>query len=289
MAQSNSVHNICGLQVHFGRQPFGPQFSLMSKVIAAIRSPANALLESPTGTGKTLALLAASLAAQHFYRQQQEAAKAVNLAIRHIEKLSSGALKGVPGMDCTPLALLPENEPPTIYFFSRTHSQLSQVVREYGKLNAYTQERGAALAGPNKDLLRELVDQVLSGPSGEHLNARLTLLQLPQGVSPVDVISSLAEIACAPRLPPPSMSLLASRSRACINDDALAGELGKLRLAEGSGQSATRKKRKSGGAGSGLTSLQAQGQLSGRGVDDACVALMAARMCRQVQHCRTCV
>lgn len=52
-----------------GRKPFAPQLALMSKLLMGVQRRENCLLESPTGTGKTLALLSAALAWQ---RQQRE-------------------------------------------------------------------------------------------------------------------------------------------------------------------------------------------------------------------------
>ena len=55
-----------GVTVHFprGLTPHVPQKITMSKVIAALRQRQNALIESPTGTGKSLSLLCSALAWQ---------------------------------------------------------------------------------------------------------------------------------------------------------------------------------------------------------------------------------
>ena len=50
------------LDVHFPFKPYQCQIEYMTKVIRALNNGENALLESPTGTGKTLSLLCASLA-----------------------------------------------------------------------------------------------------------------------------------------------------------------------------------------------------------------------------------
>ena len=53
---------IDGNTVYFPFTPYDCQTSYMQQVIKACSSQQNALLESPTGTGKTLSLLCASLA-----------------------------------------------------------------------------------------------------------------------------------------------------------------------------------------------------------------------------------
>ena len=54
--------NIGGLSVYFPFKPYDCQENYMSGVIKALEEGDNALLESPTGTGKTLCLLCSTLA-----------------------------------------------------------------------------------------------------------------------------------------------------------------------------------------------------------------------------------
>ncbi len=82
-----------GLEVHFPFKPYQCQVDFMNRVVKALQNSENALLESPTGTGKTLSLLCASIA-----------------WLRHERELLDKNLK---------------HDLPKIIYTSRTHSQLS--------------------------------------------------------------------------------------------------------------------------------------------------------------------
>jgi Rad3-related DNA helicase len=86
-----------GVAVRFPfKDPHPAQRLLMSATVTALQSQKHALLESPTGTGKTIALLSAML----------------------------GYFEAEPGFA-------------RIYYTSRTHSQLAQVVRELKRLSYF--------------------------------------------------------------------------------------------------------------------------------------------------------
>lgn len=53
---------ISGIPVTFPFEPYELQKDYMSKVIECLENGTNGVLESPTGTGKTLSLLCSSLA-----------------------------------------------------------------------------------------------------------------------------------------------------------------------------------------------------------------------------------
>mmetsp|Transcript_5975 Transcript_5975/g.14402 ORF Transcript_5975/g.14402 Transcript_5975/m.14402 type:complete len:232 (+) Transcript_5975:1359-2054(+) len=102
-------YTIAGVKVPFPLRAYPCQISLMERVISAASRGENALLESPTGTGKTLALLASSIAWMNSCRSQGQSAK---------EPL----LRGDSDRKNTPCH--------RIIYATRTHSQIAQVVGE---------------------------------------------------------------------------------------------------------------------------------------------------------------
>jgi regulator of telomere elongation helicase 1 len=93
---------IHGVEIFFPYQPYDCQIAYMVSVIETLMGKKNALLQSPTGTGKTLCLLCAALGFLKYYRDR-------------VQK--------------NPQLLDTEGNIKIIYC-SRTHSQLKQVVKE---------------------------------------------------------------------------------------------------------------------------------------------------------------
>ncbi|GFE53474.1 DNA repair protein [Babesia ovis] len=136
-----SVQIIDGVEVRFPYAPYQSQTVFMETVIKAVKNGKNALLESPTGTGKTLSLICSTLACIWHTRFKDDATFKIK------ETVSSGDLclldtiadlrnsiklgaktakpKGTPRMN--------------IIYASRTHSQLKQVIRE-AKKTSYANE-----------------------------------------------------------------------------------------------------------------------------------------------------
>lgn len=120
---------LSGVRVHFPFKPYKCQETYMQAVMNALLKSENALLESPTGTGKTLCLLCATLAWQ---RQQARLLKDAAVALRSSTTSDVNVM-----MTSSSQSIHPDVAPqkaafgvPTIIYASRTHSQLSQVVRE---------------------------------------------------------------------------------------------------------------------------------------------------------------
>jgi hypothetical protein len=210
---ADNRYRVGGVDVHFpvGRRPFASQFALMSKAMAALTGGQNALLESPTGTGKTLALLCATLGYQARARQ----AHAVEAALAKLQPAAGGGGKkgGAPGASgsggnaggaaaaassaAPPAARssvppaagapaastssasaaapppaagpTPSPSPPRIYFASRTHSQLAQVVRELKRCGAYVDRYGAANSAIADAVLDALARSGAGGPPAKGL------------------------------------------------------------------------------------------------------------------------
>lgn len=101
-----------GIPVEFPyQQPYQAQVALMAKAMTGFKKQENAILESPTGTGKSLALLSSSLAFQKYWKQSQS--------------------NSDPSLDVS------KSEHPKhmkIWYTSRTHTQLAQLVKELRKL-----------------------------------------------------------------------------------------------------------------------------------------------------------
>ncbi|GLT52921.1 hypothetical protein SLA2020_262300 [Shorea laevis] len=125
------AYNIRGINVDFPFEAYDCQLVYMEKVIQSLQEKCNALLESPTGTGKTLCLLCATLAwrkslggfstgmsvrsSQNEGRSSQnEVRSSQNEGSESDVKLSQSARSNLPA----------------IIYTSRTHSQIRQVIQE---------------------------------------------------------------------------------------------------------------------------------------------------------------
>ncbi|XP_070328512.1 regulator of telomere elongation helicase 1 isoform X2 [Odocoileus virginianus] len=117
-----------GVTVDFPFQPYKCQEEYMSKVLECLQKKVNGILESPTGTGKTLCLLCSTLAWREHLRDAVSA--------RRIAERASGEL--FPDRTLASWGnAIPEGDVPGCYtdipkiiYASRTHSQLTQVISE---------------------------------------------------------------------------------------------------------------------------------------------------------------
>ncbi|KAL1452948.1 hypothetical protein WDU94_007130 [Cyamophila willieti] len=115
---------ICGIPVKFPYEPYDLQKEYMSKVIECLQTGKNGLLESPTGTGKTLCLLCATLAWQM--------AKKASIQAQRLGFNAESSLEFITG-DNNTTKWEDKFRAPRALYSSRTHSQLNQVLRELQK------------------------------------------------------------------------------------------------------------------------------------------------------------
>uniref|UniRef100_A0A5F8G6B0 Regulator of telomere elongation helicase 1 n=1 Tax=Monodelphis domestica TaxID=13616 RepID=A0A5F8G6B0_MONDO len=125
---------ISGVTVDFPFQPYKCQEDYMTKVLECLQKKVNGVLESPTGTGKTLCLLCTTLAwREHFKdtitaRKIAERMQGVELfPDRPMSSWGNAATDG----DTTGITFPSYyTDIPKIIYASRTHSQLTQVISE---------------------------------------------------------------------------------------------------------------------------------------------------------------
>jgi len=156
--------SIAGVPVDFPKEPYDVQTKFMSCTINALKSGQNALLESPTGTGKTLCLLCATLAWQqqelkdrrfkeeervgsggglgsslaysdgpNITAEQQQLAIQSSLQFDDPTRQMGNGLAQGSGQGSAAV----KTRPTVIIYASRTHTQLKQVVREL-RATSYT-------------------------------------------------------------------------------------------------------------------------------------------------------
>ncbi|XP_069892833.1 regulator of telomere elongation helicase 1-like isoform X2 [Dipodomys merriami] len=118
-----------GVTVDFPFEPYQCQQEYMTKVLECLQKKVNGILESPTGTGKTLCLLCTTLAWREHLRDAISARKISERVqgdlLLHQQFSSWGNTTAAAGdtIDCYA-------DIPKIIYASRTHSQLTQVISE---------------------------------------------------------------------------------------------------------------------------------------------------------------
>ncbi|KAF3450771.1 hypothetical protein FNV43_RR06860 [Rhamnella rubrinervis] len=103
------TYTIRGIDVDFPFEAYDSQLVYMDKVIQSLQNKCNALLESPTGTGKTLCLLCATLA-----WRKSLGYFSTGMSVESSQHSSQSSTTKLP----------------TIIYASRTHSQIRQVIQE---------------------------------------------------------------------------------------------------------------------------------------------------------------
>uniref|UniRef100_A0A8C3JB87 Regulator of telomere elongation helicase 1 n=1 Tax=Calidris pygmaea TaxID=425635 RepID=A0A8C3JB87_9CHAR len=118
-----------GITVDFPFQPYACQEAYMAKVLECLQRKVNGILESPTGTGKTLCLLCSTLAWREHFKDTISARK-IAQRMNGVELFPERPMSSW-GNAATD-ADIPTyyTDIPKIIYASRTHSQLTQVINE---------------------------------------------------------------------------------------------------------------------------------------------------------------
>ncbi|XP_074144969.1 regulator of telomere elongation helicase 1 isoform X3 [Sminthopsis crassicaudata] len=118
-----------GVTVDFPFQPYKCQEDYMAKVLECLQKKVNGILESPTGTGKTLCLLCTTLAWREHFKDTITARK-ITERMQGVELFPDRPMSswGNSATDGDTTAYY--TDIPKIIYASRTHSQLSQVISE---------------------------------------------------------------------------------------------------------------------------------------------------------------
>ncbi|XP_069356988.1 Fanconi anemia group J protein-like isoform X2 [Maniola hyperantus] len=118
--QPDFMKPIGGVSVHLPVNPYPCQIAVMFKVITAIKDKKNCLLESPTGTGKTLALLCSALAWQKKEHDRMSQEQASTSFAQHPElNQLDGALEYIASPQKSAI------ESPEAFFSKKIHGERS--------------------------------------------------------------------------------------------------------------------------------------------------------------------
>ncbi|XP_064377727.1 regulator of telomere elongation helicase 1 isoform X2 [Dromaius novaehollandiae] len=118
-----------GITVDFPFPPYKCQEAYMAKVLECLQRKVNGILESPTGTGKTLCLLCSTLAWREHFKDTISARK-IAQRMNGVELFPDRPMSswGNAAVDADIPAYY--TDIPKIIYASRTHSQLTQVISE---------------------------------------------------------------------------------------------------------------------------------------------------------------
>ncbi|XP_033737799.1 regulator of telomere elongation helicase 1-like [Pecten maximus] len=161
-----------GVHINFPFDPYACQEAYMDKVLESLQTSQNAVLESPTGTGKTLCLLCASLA----WLQGRKAQTALNRQIHISSFVEQGSVRPenvnslVKSLEASTGQTWggAEFAVPKIIYASRTHSQLSQAVNEL-KRTAYNSMKVSVIGSREQLCIHEQVKKELSNTNKVHM------------------------------------------------------------------------------------------------------------------------
>lgn len=162
---SHQVLLVNNLSVHFPFPPYDTQVMLMQQIAKAVYNAENALLQSQTGTGKTVAMFCAVVAAVGQLQQPSHPAEECSTTNQQATMLAARQLNYSPSQPASSATHVPNAvKRTTIYIVTKTHSQIQQIVREIRRCSA-ADVSVTVLASRSRLCLNEAV---LSSPNVNH-------------------------------------------------------------------------------------------------------------------------
>ncbi|XP_076181321.1 regulator of telomere elongation helicase 1 isoform X2 [Ptiloglossa arizonensis] len=162
---------INNVNVNFPFKPYSVQEEYMTKVIECLQNSKNGVLESPTGTGKTLSLLCSSLSWLLTKKAQLQAQSIVGGIETpdfggHFFKQLKNKLKDAAGNSDSSTSF--NWAMPKIIYASRTHSQLSQAMQEL-KRSSYKHVNVAVLGSRDQLCIHPEVSKETNSSNKVHM------------------------------------------------------------------------------------------------------------------------
>lgn len=160
-------YTINDVEVYFPYELYDCQYNYILNVLNALKKKQNALLESPTGTGKTLCLLCASISfVVDVLQKKGYYDESVNIT-------NGGEKTTVEFPKNVKIDIKPHKNIPKIIFASRTHSQLKQVIKElknvYFIKNNEKYKLLTTLLGSRDQLCIHSISNVYKGSALNHM------------------------------------------------------------------------------------------------------------------------
>ncbi|CAF3501536.1 unnamed protein product [Rotaria socialis] len=143
-----------GVTVDFPYTPYPCQIAMLARIIKALQQSKNCLLESPTGTGKTLTLLCASLA------WQQKEIEQFRMSTPFIENKDNATEAQTKP---TPVS--------RIFYCTRTHKQLEQIAKQLNNTVYKDKIRMTLLSSRDNYCIHPIISK---GPNKSHECAKIT-------------------------------------------------------------------------------------------------------------------
>uniref|UniRef100_A0A8C5HC08 Regulator of telomere elongation helicase 1 n=1 Tax=Gouania willdenowi TaxID=441366 RepID=A0A8C5HC08_GOUWI len=178
---------IKGVTVDFPFPPYDCQTKYMEKVMECLQGRQNGVLESPTGTGKTLCLLCATLAWRQCFKDTISARK-ISERLGEGEMFPNTPLSswGTASTDGDKQSYY--TDIPKIIYASRTHSQLAQVINEL-KNTSYRPK--VCVLGSREQLC---INPEVMRQESHHVKVSQILPTLKTHKSPVNLTSSILDV-----------------------------------------------------------------------------------------------